>query len=513
MRVKFAGVVTSAVVAALAGAAHAQVRFGDGVEIGDVVSSTLAGSPDIERAGVAVEAQVGARVLAASPFDLQLRAALQRARDHLPLVSARNGILVAETVETRTSAVKSFRAGLIVSSDLSFARVRTGTTGPATKQVDSSVSVRIPLAGGRGGGSAAGEERAAQESVTASRLERDHIAARAVRDAVLAYWRYLAARERLRTYVESAERAQRLVGETEVLIRADERPASDLDLVASNRAQKLTVVNGARQTLLDAKYDLGIAMGLGAGAIRTLGAPLTTFPETAIDCGSSFEPEARSAAVRTALAGRRDLAAVRARRDGARLAWEGVRKDLRSRWDVVTRLGYTRVGRRAGSEAGASLVQGAGGLNGLVQVQYEPIVTNRAVRGRAMVGAASHRASVVAADDLSRRIEANVLVAIEALDSAAREALAAEQAVRLSGRSVLTEQEKFRLGLATLFDAILAEDSLTSARLQQTTARFRFAAALLKFRFETGTLLDGTAGAVSVDLSRMTSFVVEECKP
>ena len=165
---------------------------------------------------------------------------------------------------------------------------------------------------------------------------------------MLAYWRYFAARERLRTYIESAERAQRLVGETEVLIRADERPASDLDLVAGNRAQKLTVVNVARQTLLDAKYDLGIAMGLRAGAIRTLGAPLTTFPETAIDCRSAFEPEARAAAVRSALAGRRDLAALRARRAGARLAWEGVLKDLRSRWDVVTRVGYTRVGRRGG---------------------------------------------------------------------------------------------------------------------------------------------------------------------
>ena len=334
----------------------------------------------------------------------------------------------------------------------------------------------------------------------------------AVHDAVLAYWRYVAAQERLRTYVESAERAQRLVRETEVLIRADERPASDLDLVAGNRAQKQTVVTAARQTLLDAKYVLGIAMGLGAGAVRTLGAPLTAFPATAFDC-SGFETETRAAAVRSALRERRDLAALRARRDGARLAWEGALRDVRSRWDVVTRFGHTRVGGRAGSEAGISFAAGAAGLNGLVQVQYEPVATNRAARGRAMVGAASHRASVAAVDDLARRIEASVLVAIEALDNAVQEALAAEEAVRLSGRTVLTEQEKFRLGLATLFDAILAEDSLTNARLQRTTARLRFAAALLRLRFETGTLLDLAAGAVSVDAIRIASFGVEECRP
>ena len=513
MRAKPAGAITPAVVLTLALAAHAQVRFTDGVDIADVVSGVLAGSPDIEQADLAVEASAGARLLAASPFDLQLSTALQLARAHLPLVTARNPLLDTETVETRTSASKSFRTGLILSSDVSFARIRMGAIGPATGQVDSSVSVRIPLAGGRGGSAAAGEERAAQESVTASRLERDHIVARAVHDAVLAYWRYLAAQERLRTYVESAERAQRLVRETEVLIRADERPASDLDLVAGNRAQKQTVVAVARQTLLDARYALGIAMGLGAGAVRTLGAPLTAFPDAAVDCRSAVQTGARAAAVRTALRGRRDLAALRARRDGARLAWEGALRDVRSRWDVVTRFGHTRVGGRAGSEAGASFAPGAGGLNGLVQVQYEPVATNRAVRGRALVGAASHRASVVAVDDLVRRIEASVLVAIDALDNAAQEALVAEEAVRLSGRSVLTEQEKFRLGLATLFDAILAEDSLTNARLHRTTARLRFAAALLRLRFETGTLLDSAAGAVSVDPSRLTSVVVEECRP
>ncbi len=513
MRARPAGVVTPAVVLTLAVAAHGQIRFADGVVIADVVSSVLAGAPDIELARLAVEAEAGARLLAASPFDLELRTALLRARDHLPLASARDGELVTETVETRTSAVKSYRSGLTVTSDLSVARVRSSASGLPTGQIDSSVSVRVPLAGGRGGGAAVGAERAAQESVAASRLERDHVAARAVHDAVFAYWRYLAAQEELRTYVESADRAQRLVQETEVLIRADERPASDRDLMASNRAQKQTVVTVARQTLLDAKYALGIAMGLAAGTIPTLGPPLTGFPETAVDCGAAGSAAARAAAVRTALAGRRDLAALRKRRDGARLAWKGALRDVRSRWDLVTRVGYTRIARRAAREAGTSVLLGAGGLDGLVQVQYEPVATNRAVRGRALGRAASHRAAVVAAGDLARRIEAGVLVAIEAIDSAAKEALAADEAVRLSERSVLTEQEKFRLGLATLFDAILAEDSLTNARLRRTNARLRFAAALVRLRLETGTLLDMAAGGDSVEPNRMTSFVFEECRP
>ena len=484
-----------------------RIRFAGGVRIADVVSAVLAGSPDIEQARLAVESEAGDLLLAASPFDLQVRTMLQRARESLPPASVRDGLAV--TVETRTSVIKSFRSGLVVTSELSLARNRNNAFGLPAGRVDASASVRVPLLGGRGGSAAAGRERAAQESVTASGLERDHVVARVVHDAVLAYWRYLAAYEQVRTYVESADRAQRLVEETEVLIRADERPASDLDLMASNRAQKLTAVTVARRTLLDAKYALGIAMGLPAAAVSTLGPPLTGFPETAIDRSSANGTAARAAAVGTALAARRDLAALRTRRDGARLAWEGALREMRSRWDIVTRIGYTGVAGSTASVAANSFAPAAG-VNGLLRIEHEPAATNRAVRGRALGRAALYRTAVVAADDLVRRIEANVLLAIEARDNAAREALAAHESVRLSERSVRTEQEKFQLGLGTLFDAILAEDSLTNARLRLTDARLRLAAARVRLRFETGTLLDVTGRTVSVDPDRITSSVLEE---
>ena len=507
------GVVMAAVALTLTTVARAQSPFIGGVDLEDVVTSVLAGSPDIEQGRLAVEAEAAARFLAASPFDLEVRTAVLRARDSLPVASARNGLLVTETVETSASAAKSFRLGVVASAEFSLGRVRSSASGLPTDQSHSSISVLVPLAGGRGGGAAAGAELAARESYAASLLERDHIAARAVHDAVVAYWRYLAAHEQLRTYGESADRARRLVEETEVLIRADERPASDLDVMASNQAQKQTAVTAARQNLLDAKYALGISMGLAAETIPTLGLPSSRFPEAAVNYGAAPRTSARAAVARAALSARRDLAALRIRRAGARLAWEGSLRDLRARWDVVARIGYIGFSRDLPPGAASTPARGGGGPQGVVQVQYEPAATNRAVRGRALGTAASHRAVSVATDDLARRIEANVLVAMEALHNASEEAAIAREAVRLSERSVLTEQEKFSLGLATLFDAILAEDSLTNARLRQTNARFRFAVALVRLRFETGTLLDVTGGTVSVNPNRMTSFVFEERKP
>lgn len=488
-------------------AAAVQAQAPPGVALEDVVDAVLRHSPDIARGRLAVEAEAGALLLAAGPFDLHVTAGLRGGRETLPLAGGRNGLFVTESVETSTSAARSFRSGLVLSADLTLGRVRSGAGVPAD-QVRSLVSLLVPLAGGRGGGAAAGAERAARESHAASRFERDHVAARAVHDAAHAYWLYLAAHERLGIHVESADRARRLVEETEVLVRADERAPSDLDLMASNLAQKRTAVTAARQALLDARYALGVAMGIGAGAMPALGPPLTGFPETGPRSRVRFTPAARAATVRAALAARRDLAGLRARRAGARQAREGALQDVRPRWDLLARVGYTRVLPRAAGGPSAP-PRAAAGANGLLQIQYEPLAANRAVRGRARRAAAVERTAAVAADDLVRRIEANVRAAMERLDNAAQEALAAREAVRLSERSVVTEEEKFRLGLATLFDAILAEDSLTNARLLRTNARFRFAAALLRLRFESATLLETGGDAVSVDPDRLTSFPEE----
>ena len=497
---------------ALAVAAHAQVRPGDGVGLEEVVQAVMTNSPEIERGRLAVEAEAGARLLAASPFDLQVRADLRGGRDALPLAGGHNGLLVTESVETGTSMLKSFRSGIVMSSDLSLGRVRSSASGVPADQIRTLISLLVPLAAGRGGGATAGVDRAARESYAASRLERDHIVTRAVHDAVHAYWLYLAAHEQLKTHIESADRAGRLVEETRVLIRADERPMSDLDLMASNLAQKQTAVTAARQTLLDARHALGITMGLGADAIRALGPPLTGFPEASSDFLVPFTAETRTRMVRRALSARRDLAGLQARRTGARLAWEGSLQDVRSRWDVLARVGYTRVSQGLVPGGASSLERAYGGVNGLIQIRYEPLATNHAVRGRARRAAALERTATIAADDLARRIEADVHMAMERLDNAVREALAAREAVRLSERSVVTEQEKFRLGLATLFDAILAEDSLTNARLRRTNAQYRLSAALARLRFESGTLLVTAADAVSADASSMTSFAIEERK-
>ncbi len=490
----------------VAGVSSAQPGATRELTLAEAVATTLERSPDIELGRLTVVESAAARRFAAHPFDLRVQTSLDSARENLPLYG-QGTLLPSDTLTTGASLEKTFRSGMVVFSEVSVGRLAHGAIPTPANHANSSLSVVLPLAGGRGGGAAAGAERAAERSYDASRLDRDHTSARAVRSAVVTYWQYVGADERLQIYRDAETSAERLLAETEALIGADERPASDRDLMAGNLASAQAVRVAAEQTLVEARYALGLAMGLAADAIPSLGAPVTPFPQ-------SQEVTGGEAIVRTALAARRDLAAARARRTGARLAWEGAVGDLRPRWDIVGGIGHVAISSTPPEGDFLSPLPGsATGLNASVQIRYVPVTTNSAVRGAALRADVAHRVAIVIADDLARRIRAEARVAAEALDSAERETAIAEDALRLSRRAVETEREKFRLGLATVFDAILAEETLTRALLRRTHARLRYALALARLRFEAGTLLEVAHESVSGDPDAALHFVLPEQEP
>ena len=476
-----------------------------GVELGFVMATAVERSPDLERGRLAVDARAAARLAAASPFDLQIRARLASGRSHQ--LGGDRPIIPTDSLTTHASGAKRLRSGVVVATDVTVARLADGRLGIPVRQATSSVSVRIPIAAGRDGGAAAGAERSAREAYRAAVLDRGHAASQVVLGAVIAYWRYLAATERLAIHTESARRAASLVDEIEALIRADERPASDRHLMASNLAIKRTAQSAAEQARLDALYALGLAMGLDAEEIPVLGPPVTPFPAPTGE-GARI---ALDEAIRVAAGARLDLAASRARRNGARLEWEGARRDYRSRWDIVASVGHTGVsiGRNPGGPP-SLLDPSAAGLNAQLQMEYVPVAPNSNVRSLVLGTEAAYRATVVVADDLDRHVRAEVRVAVDALANSAREALLAADAVRLSMQSVSTEEERLRLGLSTLFDAILAADALMTAQLFRTDAQLRHAAAIARLRFETGTLLEIQEEAVRVDPQRVIRFAPRE---
>ncbi len=483
----------------------AQAAGQDSLTLLEAVDLALSSSPRIGMARQDVSAARGGVLVAGAPFDPQLRTFLGSVRESAFDVAGEGGVPtdVLETSSTYgASLAKRFRWGLVVAPEFQGTRLGGSAFGAgASNTARAGLSATLPLLRGRGRVGTLGE-RAAEGSHRAALQGLRHATAEAVLGAVGAYWDYLAAAERGAVYAESEQRARRLVEETRVLVQAEERPPSDLNPLLANLASRSATRVAAEQEVVAARHRLGLALGLPVHRIAALPPPATGFP---VPAGADAAVDAAALGARAA--GRRaDLAAAREDRRSAELLARGVEDELRSRMDVSADLGYT--GALPGNGVERLFRPFYGSLSGWsagVEVSYTPGAMDRAARGRAAQRRALLEQSGLAADELLREVESAVRVAASAAEHSRQELGISEEAARLYVTSLDSEKEKFRLGMSTLFEVLQAEDGLTSARVQRIGARLRYAQAVARLRFESGTLLEFRGETPSAGLEALTT--------
>ncbi|HEX8271365.1 MAG TPA: TolC family protein [Longimicrobiaceae bacterium] len=468
-----------------------QAARGDSLGLLEAVNVALASSPRIESARQEVSASRGGVLVAGAPFDPQLRTFMGSTRESAFDVPGEGGA-AADVLETTStygvSLAKRFRWGLTLAPELQGARLGGSAFGAgASNTARAGLGATLPLLRGRGRVGALGE-RAAEGSHRAALQGLRHAAAEATLAAVGAYWDYRAAAERLAVYVESEGRARRLVDETRVLVQAEERPPSDLNPLLANQGSRSATRIAAEQEVVEARHRLGLALGLPVGRIAALPPPASDFPAPA-----AGDTAAADAGALAALAAERraDLAAVREDRRSAELLLRGAEDGRRSRLDLVADVGYT--GALPGDGVDRLFRPFYGSLSGWtagVELSYAPGATDRAARGRAAQGRALLAQSDLAAAELLREVESAVRVAASAAAHARQELEISEGTAALYAASLESEKEKFRLGMSTLFEVLQAEDGLTGARVQRIGSRLRYAQAVARLRFESGTLLE-----------------------
>ncbi|HEX2204020.1 MAG TPA: TolC family protein, partial [Longimicrobium sp.] len=197
------------------------------------------------------------------------------------------------------------------------------------------------------------------------------------------------------------------------------------------------------------------------------------------------------ALVAQALVRRADLRAAGHQGEGARILARAAGDELRPRLDLTVGVGYT------GAEPGRDwsrlvtpFYRTLSGWTATVEVAWQAAAANALARGDAEQARAASRLAEVELADLRRRIRAGVVVAAEAIRHGRLELEKSEAAVRLYRTAVENEERKFGLGMSTLFDILQAEDALTSALQSQIAARARYATALARLAYETGTLVE-----------------------
>lgn len=486
-----------------------QAPPGPRLTLAEVVRTTLARNADIALGQWDVHSQEGALRQARGAFDPQALASVTSERAGNPsLGSAETG---PSTTHTRgldyTAGVEwRLRPGLVLAPSLAFNRQGVDTEGAPTRNTGMArLDLLVPLGRGRGGGGLRANERAASASLDASRGELRQLQALRVLDAVTAYWGYVAALQSLDVLRESEERAQTLVRQTELLIEADARPASDRLAVQASLASKRAARLGGEGAVSSARQALVRAVGLGAESFATLPLPADSLP-VAPPGGAAAVP-AEDASVAEALGRRPDLEAARSRVAAARASLRGSRSEVAPRVDLNVGVGYT------GLESGAQFERlfspfyaGTHGFNAQVAVSYGLPLARNVAAGQLMRSTAADRRASLFVDELTRQIALDAALAAETLRRAVQELEISREAVRLHRLSVESEIEKFKLGTSTLLEVIQVEDGRTGALLGWIGTRRRYAVAVAQLRFHTGALLGGGEGEGAADPERLTSW-------
>lgn len=484
VRVLGSGVIVA--VLAVHAAADDKVAPG-GLGLAQVVKVTLSASPELKLAAAQVETADGSRMLSRAAFDLTLTATATAARtNRLDGMGAR--AVQWDTVFT-AGAQRLLRNGFLVTSEISLTRsLLSQSLGVDTNTADVRLGVSIPLLRDRGGASSAAAEQAAARDHEAARWGLRDAAAQQVLAAVVAYWDYQVAHERLKVLRASEARAERSVEETSALVKADERTPADLIQLRGNAASKRAVRASSEQDITAARTALGLAMGLPADAIAALPPPATAFPAP----GSGAERLDASRLVEESYRRRADLAAADQRTRSASIRLEAARSDHRPRLDLVLNTGYQTTEADEGlARFFLTVNQHRPHLDALVGLRFELPVSNSAARGQVTQSSAAQEQSRIARDDLRRRIAAGVALGLAAVAHAEATMLESAEAVRLFEAGIQAVQRRFQLGAATLFDLIQAQDALTNALLFHVQSQRDYAVAIAGLRFQSGRLVEG----------------------
>ncbi len=468
-----------------------------GLELSQVIQTTLEANLDIQLAARSVEASRGALLSARAPFDTSLTSGASGSRLHGA------GEAIQKQYLYTLGAQRLFRNGLLVKQDVSLTRTALSTSPGSATANNASVGLTLsaPLLRDRGGLITRAPERAAAHDYEASLLSLKHVAAQRVLAATTAYWDYVSAQRRLEVLLGSEQRAERTVNETRVLVQAEERTATELTQILGNLATKRVSRIAGEQAVTESRQQVGLAMGLGADEIALLPAPATSFPLLPAQARPVLDV---AALVNDAYNRRADLAASEQDLHSAQVLLDSARTELRPRLDLVLNTGYKAVEPGLGLERFfAALYERQPRLDASASLSFQFPPTNSRARGRLLQSTSFYEQQRIALADLRRRVASAVPVAVEALargEAGMRESL---QAVELLQATVQAEQRKFQLGVSTLFDVIQAEEGLTNALLGQIQSQRTFAVAIAALRFQSGLLLHGAADQPEVDVASL----------
>lgn len=475
-----------------------------GLSLLDAVRLTFERDPNVAFEEARLAAASGALLIAAGAFDAIVTSTVTRSETLVPESSTNTS--ESRALDGTVALTQRLRTGLSFEPEIVLSQLdEVGSGDPVADTATVTFRFRQPLLRGRGRAATAAGERAAERELAASGLDLSHVVAGRLAAVAAQYWTVAAAARDLAVLRDSEASSRALVDNTRKLIEADQIPAAELVQVEANLAAKESSTLDGERALFTARQDLGREIGLEAEEIGRLPLPGDPFPAVV----SEEVPPATEAAALTALAlaRRADLLAAEQRREAVALLRRAAVSALQPQLDLILAPGYS--GLDTGGGVGrffSPLARNVPGASVELGLALSWPTLNRQAEGELVQIDAALRQSELAVELIAKAIGADVPSALEEVGRNAQRLGKARQAVRLFERAVLNEEKKLRAGTSTLLDLISQRDRLTAAQQGVVSGELALALALLRLRFETGTLFEERGEARELQLSRLTTL-------
>lgn len=475
-----------------------------------VVRDALQHSPAVQHQAWQVDAQRGALVSTRGALDPRLL--FSAANDHSQQLHASTapdaaGLLSKTTALTTRSRVglrKPFASGLFVEPFLSLERSHAATAA-GTSLLHTSLGLSAVYPFGRGRSVIPARRRAARHRLDAESLHARFVATEVAYETTRRYWTYAAAHRQVEIVAASVERARRLLHDTRMLVERDEKPAADLTPLRATLANRQAQRIGAERNRDAAREALRIVQGKPLAPSAPAPLPTSRFPTVPSDLDARLvSPEPF---VALALDRRTDLAAQKHRRTAAAHDRAAATDARRPRLDVSLDVNYAGLGTGGNVQTYISpFAQDVQGLNATLRLTSDLSFRNRTARGALHRQRARYRQRDLAVRDLERTVAISVTTTVALLKGSAHQLRRARDAVTLYRQIIDDEETKYRMGTATLFGVIEAEDRLTQALTSYVNTQSEYAGLVARLRFQTQTLLSFDAPRPAVVSRRLTTL-------
>ncbi len=392
-----------------------------------------------------------------------------------------------DVVSLSTGVTKKLKSGVTLTPSAAVTDFKNNTFPAEVSRSDVRLKIIVPILRGAGTDVTTANLEAAATVLETARFSSYHNISKDINTTIVSFYNCLAAQQSFKLVQESFTRAEALLVNVTRMVEAGMLEPAFLNQATAKLYNTRVDVKDGEIFLYETRQALGLSMGMDAQALVNPPLPLGDFPSVA-DL-AKLNQVSSVKLLDTAKDRRMDYRAALESIKAERILLKQAENHIKPRLDLTFQLGYAGLSETSPRSINSFYdnVKGAYGYAGLnLEFPFE----NNYARGRYRSRASALASAGLSAAAAFNAISSEILIALENVKMLVTQHDLASKSAERYKAAVAFEKTKYDAGESTLNALIDIEDRYIDARLTVIETRRRYAVALARLKFVTGTLLE-----------------------